>query len=427
MFIRYQSKIVPVLTNVLLVLLVGFTIWQVAAFHPWQPETRSAQMMMACTTTISENITSDTTWDAADSPVCLSTTITVGQYAVLTIEPGVTVQAQNTAGLVVMGRLNAAGTSTDPVFFIPEANTAPGQWIGLVFDGYYGVGKGTLDHVLIRYGGAEYYGSNANLILDSGARVTLTNSQVTGSLGHGVLVEDQASRLESSSNFITDNGGYPMVLFPDGAALASANTFSGNTPDRILISSKSLTQDGTWRKNNGSGEYELADTITIDDGATLTLEPGVTVRAQDGVALLVKGGLNAVGTEAQPIVLTSVLDSSPGQWVGLVFDGFSSYSHGTLEYTTVRYGGQLYYSVQANVIVEQANVSMSRCLVTNSAGDGVWVDEEAVIQFNNSSVVFSGGYGMVVYLDNLNTIQNNSFSFNNPNRILIQSGTFSAP
>lgn len=48
------------------------------------------------------------------------------------------------------------------------------------------------------------------------------------------------------------------------------------------------------------------------------------------------GGLQAVGTPAQPITFTSAQNSGPGEWSGLVFDGGT----GRLRYVTVRYSGQ---------------------------------------------------------------------------------------
>jgi parallel beta-helix repeat protein len=81
----------------------------------------------------------------------------------------------------------------------------------------------------------------------------------------------------------------------------------------------------TW-----SGTRRIAELVEIPAGVTLRLEPGTTLRFAfvdrdgDGVGdagLHVLGRVEAVGTAASPIVLTSAEpDPQPGDWQGLVFD-----------------------------------------------------------------------------------------------------------
>lgn len=93
------------------------------------------------------------------------------------------------------------------------------------------------------------------------------------------------------------------------------------TPDdKVVVVAENINANTTWEKGK---TYILAGRITVLDGATLTIQPGVIIKGQAGTganatALLVaRGGkLMAEGTEAEPIIFTSVADEiEPGQIV----------------------------------------------------------------------------------------------------------------
>ncbi len=93
--------------------------------------------------------------------------------------------------------------------------------------------------------------------------------------------------------------------------------------------------DTTW--DLAGSPYVMTSNVTVNPGVTLTIDPGVMVQGQNGTLLIVEGSLQALGTAAQPITFTSQLDSGPGQWAGLVYDG----GGGALDHVTLRYGGGL--------------------------------------------------------------------------------------
>ncbi|MGC4115000.1 MAG: hypothetical protein QM765_10400 [Myxococcales bacterium] len=82
------------------------------------------------------------------------------EHAVLTIEPGVTIRAQQdaiirtkSAGAASNGGISAQGTAAKPIVFTSAAATpAAGDWVGLYLDRYDAADK--LDHVVIEYAGA---------------------------------------------------------------------------------------------------------------------------------------------------------------------------------------------------------------------------------------------------------------------------------
>lgn len=105
----------------------------------------------------------------------------------------------------------------------------------------------------------------------------------------------------------------------------------------IVVSGVIETQ--TWTASN---IYELAGRVIVKDGATLTIEAGTLIKGRIGsginasVLMVARGGkLNAMGTAALPIIMTTVLDNieagqssgtnltedDRGKWGGLVILG----------------------------------------------------------------------------------------------------------
>lgn len=107
----------------------------------------------------------------------------------------------------------------------------------------------------------------------------------------------------------------------------------------IIEISDNITSDTTWEAAN---IYQLNGRIAVESGATLTIEPGTLIKGSAGQgtnasALVIARGaiLNAMGTEADPIIMTSTADNitigenvSPnlsqndrGLWGGLIILG----------------------------------------------------------------------------------------------------------
>jgi len=95
----------------------------------------------APTTTVSADITSNTTW-ATGSVVLLQNKVYVKNGATLTIQPGVTVRGEYaTQGTLIISRsakINAQGTQTSPIVFTSELGVglrAEGDWGGVIILG----------------------------------------------------------------------------------------------------------------------------------------------------------------------------------------------------------------------------------------------------------------------------------------------------
>jgi len=154
---NYGSKWFNILIAALVMAsLVGFSpATQRAAYGQSSP----ASVTVSCKTTVpAGEMKTNSTWTAVNSPYCLTASVWINQDVTLTIQSGVTVYASTGVYLQVLGYLNTSGTSGSPVLFTSDLDSGAGQWVGLVYDGYYGEGSGTLDYVTLRYGGQPYGG-----------------------------------------------------------------------------------------------------------------------------------------------------------------------------------------------------------------------------------------------------------------------------
>ncbi len=102
----------------------------------WDPENT---VYPATTTTVSSDITTNTTWSGV---VLLNAKVFVKNNAVLTIQPGTIIRGDKTnEGALIITRgakINAAGTAANPIVFTsnePVGNRAEGDWGGVVILG----------------------------------------------------------------------------------------------------------------------------------------------------------------------------------------------------------------------------------------------------------------------------------------------------
>ncbi|MCP4415535.1 MAG: hypothetical protein GY805_02865 [Chloroflexi bacterium] len=150
-----------------------------------------------------------------------------------------------------------------------------------------------------------------------------------------------------------------------------------------------ISSNTTWTVANSP--YTITDTVTVEAGVTLTVEAGVTILVQTdmGQQIDVEGHLEAVGTSANPILITSVTDSAVGRWIGMNVTGSANF-----EYVTMRY-------------------AFTPLFITGSTGGDVFLENSL---FEENSV-----HPIVVDSDALHRLKMNNVTFNNniPNRVAI--------
>ena len=114
-------------------------------------------------TNLSGGIYTSQTWTLAGSPYIVSGNLVVFEGVEITIEPGVTVQFDQSASLELRGKLTAIGTETDSIYFTSsQSSPTIGAWNGITVIGTtspLGVG----DQVTLEYSKGMYASVFINL------------------------------------------------------------------------------------------------------------------------------------------------------------------------------------------------------------------------------------------------------------------------
>jgi len=111
---------------------------------------------------------------------------------------------------------------------------------------------------------------------------------------------------------------------------------SGRPEDASTVVCGTLDENTLWIPANSP--YLVTCSSAVAPGVVLSIEPGVTVKFQAGTELAVDGSLQALGTDALPIMFTSA-NSVParGDWAWLRFT--VQHSSSLLRYAIVEYAG----------------------------------------------------------------------------------------
>lgn len=155
------------------------------------------------------------------------------------------------------------------------------------------------------------------------------------------------------------------------------------------------------------GPYDLDCRVVIPDGVTLTIEPGTTVRGDVDGRFIVRGHLQAVGTRAAPILLTSTQETGPAEWEGIHFEGGT----GTLRHLTIRFAGDqlpgtleltggasvtvrdalIHFGASDGINARGSALEVTCSTIADHADDGIWVqDVGSQVTVQGSALVGNG-------------------------------------
>jgi parallel beta-helix repeat protein len=192
--------------------------------------------------------------------------VSVSSGVTLTVSPGVRVEAANGIQLEIAGRLEAAGTATQPITFTSDLDSGSGQWAGLHFDAG---SSGQLEHVTVRYGGDNNGVGSANLYAGAGSVLEIQHSQVlTGSYSsNGIQLMGVTALI--SDTLIAGNG-YDGVTATGSDLMVIKSTIRNNGSDGISISSSpgnNILDHNTVDNNDYSGIVvkQSSAVITFND------------------------------------------------------------------------------------------------------------------------------------------------------------------
>ena len=339
------------------------------------------------------NIITNTTWSQINSPYDVCTAgVTIMPAVTLTIQPGVTVQFENSGGnrlYVNYGSaLSAIGTLTQPITFTGVVAT-PGSWGGLSsINGTITPALISLSYVTLDYGGVN--GSSGAQLYADRAVVTITHSLIRNGDSYGVYATQYAQLDLHDTNFISNTRNAIQLNQPTGDLLMSGLSASGNGANAVFIAG-GTTMTGQRRWAFTGLPYVIGANVNILAGNGLSIDPGTELQFTASGWLDISGAFKAIGLPNAPITLTGQI-KTPGAWIGLVVQGAQAIAQ--LDYATVEYGGR--NAAGANIEMLPGGQLVARhSAIRYSSKDGLRNDGHNVgISVQNSQIFSNTLYGV---------------------------------
>ena len=218
------------------------------------------------------------TSDEISTYVVYSSNITVPAYTYLTVDPGVTVKFSSNLEMTVNGALIADGTLDEKIVFTSVkddsyggdtnndgSNSIPenGNWRGITFNDSFFEDLTHLNHVKVRYAGAN----NSGAIYFYQADVLVENSEISNSSTNGIRVYNASPTL--TGNNIWGNSADGIRLDYYSNAEITFNSISSNLSDGIEVtgSSNAIASNNRIFMNRS---YGLRNSTTNSIDATQT-------------------------------------------------------------------------------------------------------------------------------------------------------------
>ncbi len=398
------------------------------------------------------------THPTATFPFILNGNTTINSGASLTLPAGTILKADTNSDIYCYGTMDVNGINGNPVVITSihddayggdtdgvPTEPAPGDWYGI---NMYGVnesqGIGTFDYCRIRYGGNTYGTPDANIAFHYSDECHFNDGWIEYSANNGIkgyacdFNVQRSSITNNQANGLYANGTatYPTIddcIFNDNVGYAALITgtnlgsFEGNSGNGNGINGFGLSgivdENATWIQSSPNFPYVINGALTIPRNNTLNLPPGTTVKVSGNIEIMGYGTLNAIGSEADPIAITSLADdtfsgdtdgdSGPpaaGNWYGIYMYGAGDdQGIGRFDWCHIRYGGNSSGYADANIrfylsdscYVRNSTIEYSQRNGLHNATSEAWFEDNNCSNNMNNGIYSSGTTAITHATDNV--------------------------
>ena len=141
------------------------------------------------------------------------------------------------------------------------------------------------------------------------------------------------------------------------------------------------------------------------------MQAGAVLMGDAFERLIVRGRLLAMGTVANPVILTSEENNGAGQWQGVLFNGGT----GQLNQTILRYGGAFgTNNLEVQLLPAGGEVRIQNSQLRESAGDGIYIRRDRVTlncvrisENEGDGIEFASGVNAPIFAMSNSRIENN--------------------
>lgn len=361
----------------------------------------------ATSVNFSGNISENTTWPDLGLPVdyIIDGRVYIEGNALLTIEPGVTIMFTGTNGAIEVGEnagLRMVGTADKPIKFVgPTNNPNNGSWHQIRINNSKRADN-VWEYVEFIRGGSDDYVWNAVIDLQ-GAKVSMKNCTIDGSLGYGIDVEYKARFTAFEGNTIKNCAQYPIVSedWIGLLDLTADNTFISNGHNFIDAKCRDINMEDHTTVKAMPIPYYLESGLYFDGGYKLTIEPGTQfyIRADRNVDMNENSTLIADGTAEKPIIFRGMEDED-SYWKGIKYHSTKQAS--VMNYCTVLNCGEDTESFDGGCICiySDSRLTLTNCTIGKSLHYGITLDEvELLGRITHSNNTFTNCAGGNIWLE----------------------------
>jgi hypothetical protein len=334
-----------------------------------------------------------------DTPYRFASSVGIQGSAEVTIEAGTEMQFAAGTNISVNSddaQLVAEGTPDEKIrMTATPGNETTGWWDGVgIFSSNQ---NNSIDHAVIRHGGGEDLisgpGGAANVTLRSGKELSLSNSEITDSGGHGVYLDSEAALNMDNNTYGSNSRAALNIPFANSGDVSGNSSFGENSFVRVSGTPNPNEQETmTVSALAGDTPYRFANSVGIQGSAEVTIEAGTEMEFTAGTNISVNSDqaqLVAEGTPDEKIQMTATPgNEEQGHWNGVGI--FSSNPNNSIDHAIIRHGGgdDLISGPgdAANVTLRSGKeLSLSNSEITDSGQHGVYCDGNATLSASSNT------------------------------------------